>query len=60
MMPRAPEDSPYVINARSKYDRSDDSHIAVPFSLLVDVLPSLPRYLRIGGRIVSPLRLAQG
>lgn len=60
MMPRAPEDSLYVLKVREGTDRSDDSHVAVPFSLLVDVLPTLPRFLRIGGRVVSPLRLAQG
>eukprot|EP01050_Picozoa_sp_SAG11_P009927 SAG11_NODE_970_length_6354_cov_11.865867_1_plen_345_part_00 len=61
LMPRHDDyGHPRVVYSNNPYARSDEAYVAVPFSLLVDELPELPRFLSAGGIIVSPRRLAQG
>ena len=61
LMPRHDDyGQPRVVYSNNPHARSDEAYVAVPFSMLVAVLPELPRFLSAGGIIVSPRRLAQG
>lgn len=61
LVPRDPAvDAPRAVYARNPYNRGDDAYIAVPFDFMERVVPTLPRYLQIGGWIVESQRLIQG